>query len=889
MLSAGQMAQMSQLLEQVLELDTAGRQRWLEALHPEHQDLLPALRRALLPDGEPSTFDELATQIQPLGSGLHAGQAVDRYRLIRPLGAGGMAEVWLAERADGAFKRNVALKLPRVSPHRQDLPSRFAREREILASLEHPNIARLYDAGVSAEGLPYLAMEYVAGQPLTVWCNARRMEIRERLKLFLQVLDAVRYAHGRQVLHRDIKPSNIMVTEAGQVRLLDFGVAKLLEREEGTELTRVYGRALTPGYASPELIKGGAVEAASDVYALGVVLYELLSGSRPYRLKAGASLTVLEQAVMEAQVPKPSTQVQSDTAAARAMTVQKLSRRLRGDLDAIVLKTLARDPKDRYPSAEALADDFQRYLSGEPVVARPDHLTYRLRKFVMRHHVGVVFVATVVMLFAATIGYELTRPITGPGGTGPAPSMSAAVQGTVTAPVADKSIAVLPFVEMSEKHDQEYFSDGLSDELIDHLSHSKDLRVIARTSSFYFKGKQVTIGEIARTLTVSNVLEGSVRRAGEELRVTAKLIRASDGSDLWSQTYERRVADIFKVQDEIATTVTQALNVALTPHVNGQLHPPKPEAYNLLLQGNYFSNLTTKEDTSRAIDYYDRATRVDPDYGLAWSRLARETAHQVTWDEGAGPGARDRARDAAQHALRIAPDLAESHSTAGYVLFALDWDWKGAMAEFERGLQLDPNDMLSREDLDFLKAQRSGRLDDVIRDDRLACALDPVSTRALHDLWVALFFAAQYEEAIEVERRIAQLSPNTTRHHMKLGLALMELGRHREAVDEFLKEPLKGERLTGVSYIYWAAGRRADADAALEELERTFGSKEAYAIATVHAYRGERDAAFKWLDRAYRARTPTLSGVTLDPRLRDLHDDPRYRAFIVKLKLADEN
>jgi serine/threonine-protein kinase len=198
-----------------------------------------------------------------------------------------MAEVWLAERADGAFKREVALKLPMLSRLRKDLASRFARERDILAGLEHPNIARMYEAGVSGEGLPYLAMEYVHGEPLTTWCDRHQLGIRERLKLFLQVLDAVQYAHGHQVIHRDIKPSNILVTDSGQVRLLDFGVAKLLAREdEQTELTQLYGRALTPEYASPELVRGDGIEQASDVYSLGVVLYELLCGSRPYRLKA---------------------------------------------------------------------------------------------------------------------------------------------------------------------------------------------------------------------------------------------------------------------------------------------------------------------------------------------------------------------------------------------------------------------------------------------------------------------------------------------------------------------------------------------------------------------------------------------------------------------------
>jgi len=415
-LTPTQMARMSALLDEALDLDLEGRRRWLQALSPEYEELKPALQRALLRgsvDAEPENLATLpkvgaAGPTEP-GSGLQARELIGPYRLLRPLGAGGMAEVWLAQRADGALKREVALKLPMLSRLRKDLASRFARERDILAGLEHPNIARLYDAGVSSEGLPYLAMEYVHGQPLTAWCDLHRLGIRERLKLFLQVLDAVQYAHGHQVIHRDIKPSNILVTDSGQVRLLDFGVAKLLaEEDEHTQLTQIYGRALTPDYASPELVRGEAIGAAVDVYSLGVVLYELLAGGRPYRVKAGASVAQLEQAIATAQVQRPSTQLGVDAGAARATSQQKLARRLRGDLDAIVLKALAKAPEDRYRSAEALADDLQRFLDGEPVEARPDRLTYRFTKFVLRHPAGVSAAVGGLLLFAA-MGYELIR------------------------------------------------------------------------------------------------------------------------------------------------------------------------------------------------------------------------------------------------------------------------------------------------------------------------------------------------------------------------------------------------------------------------------------------------------------------------------------------------
>ena len=271
-----------------------------------------------------------------------------------------------------------SLKYERYSRLGQDLASRFVRECDILATLEHPNIVRLYDAGATAQGLRYLAMEYVDGEPLVCWCDRRHLGVQDRLTLFLQVLDAVQYAHGQQVIHRDIKPSNILVTQDGQVRLLDFGAAKLLEREELTGLTRLYGRALTPEYASPELLRGDAVSATSDVYALGIVLYELLAGNHPRAVEAGAPKRCRKHAIPP--VKKPSTRVGPDAAAARATTQDQLVRRLKGDLDAIVLKALAGQPEDRYGSATAFADDLRRYLSGEPVVARADRALHRLAK-----------------------------------------------------------------------------------------------------------------------------------------------------------------------------------------------------------------------------------------------------------------------------------------------------------------------------------------------------------------------------------------------------------------------------------------------------------------------------------------------------------------------------
>jgi serine/threonine-protein kinase len=320
-----------------------------------------------------------------------------------------MADVWLAERADGAFTREVALKLPMVSRLRRDLAARFARERDILARLEHPHIARFYDAGVTDDGLPYLAMEYVAGQPITTYCDAHRADIAARLRLFQQVLEAVQYAHAHLVVHRDLKPSNVLVSGEGQVRLLDFGIAKLLGQDETaheTQLTQLSGRALTPDYASPEQIRGEPLTIAGDVYSLGVVLYELLTGQRPYKLKL-ESAAQLEVAILETEPTRPSTVVDAKSAAARATNPKHLAQTLAGDLETIVLKALAKEPAARYATISAFAEDLRRFSEGRAVLARPASIWYRSQKFVRRHKLAVGAATAACALLLTLTGVSL--------------------------------------------------------------------------------------------------------------------------------------------------------------------------------------------------------------------------------------------------------------------------------------------------------------------------------------------------------------------------------------------------------------------------------------------------------------------------------------------------
>lgn len=412
---------LSRLLDEALEMPPEGRARWLESLPPPdmayREDLRTLLRHAdaahthelldILPDLKEAVENVRAA----VGiTALKPGAAVGPYVIERDIGSGGMGAVWLARRSDGLIKRLVALKLPHTGPHGRLLAERFSSERDILAELAHPNIARLYDAGFSADGQPFLALEYVAGAPLIEYCDQHRLDLRQRLRLFQQVLHAVQYAHGNLVIHRDLKPSNVIVSNGGRAMLLDFGIAKLIAidscEESGGTHAGAAAAALTPDYASPEQIAGQAVTTASDIYSLGVLLFELLTGERPH--KVSGSRAELEHAILTLEPRKPSESVTAEAAAgARGCTIRSLSKALRGDLDTITLKALKNAPGERYATADALSEDIERYLEGEPIAARREDGWYLARKFVARHKASVVGAGIAMAAIVATAAIAL--------------------------------------------------------------------------------------------------------------------------------------------------------------------------------------------------------------------------------------------------------------------------------------------------------------------------------------------------------------------------------------------------------------------------------------------------------------------------------------------------
>jgi TolB-like protein/Tfp pilus assembly protein PilF len=454
--------------------------------------------------------------------------------------------------------------------------------------------------------------------------------------------------------------------------------------------------------------------------------------------------------------------------------------------------------------------------------------------------------------------------------------------------VAEKSIAVLPFADMSEKHDQEYFGDGMAEEILDLLAKIPGLHVPARTSSFYFKGKSEDIPTIARRLMVANVLEGSVRKSGNHVRVTVQLVRADNGYHLWSETYDRTLDDLFKVQDEIAGEVVKALKISLGATVVPRTAPTNnAEAHKLLLQAHFWLYRGTEVDTKKAASYYQQAIDIDPNFAEAWAGLSMALTDESLSTKQAREHVNELASRAAERAIALDPKLADAHFALGMVRYFQDWDWAAANTEYELARSLDPGNSGALNNAGLLAAAH-GRLSDALRLCEQAVARDPLNYFAYENLANTYYAMGRFTEALAAARKVVELAPTAPGSYATLAQMLLAAGQRDEALVEVEKESDPGSRAHALARTYIVLGRRGDADAALAVVEKKFAAEQAYDIAELHALRGDRDQAFSWLNRAYQQHDAGLIGappITVDPDMKNLHGDPRWEAFLRKMKL----
>jgi TolB-like protein/Flp pilus assembly protein TadD/predicted Ser/Thr protein kinase len=768
------------------------------------------------------------------------------YELVEVIGRGGQGVVYRARQK--SLNRTVALKVIGLGHWATEGHlKRFRREAEAAASLDHSGIVPIYEVG-ERDGSCYFSMKLVEGGQLDEVAKREPMPIRRAVELIAKVAHTVHYAHEHGILHRDIKPGNILLDQKGEPHLTDFGLARLVETE--STVTRTLEVLGTPSYMAPEQAVGNnhAVSSVTDVYGLGAVLYQLLTGQPPF---AGGTTYETVKLLLDTEPRQPR---------ALNATVDR-------DLSTICLKCLEKDPKRRYSSALALATDLERWLKGLPTVARPVSPPARIWRWSRRNPKLVATGAAGLLIGGAAIWLfreELLRA------------------SQFNPP--EKSIAVLPFVNMSEDKANDYFSDGISEEMLNLLAKVPQLKVTARVSSFSFKGKELDIPEIARRLRVAHVLEGSVRKAGDQVRISAQLIHAADGFHMWSETYDRQLDDIFKIQDEVAGKVVKELKVTLLEP------PPKarttdPKAYALYLQAKQLGWQFTGESLEKSDALLHQALDIDPRYAPAWERLAANFNSKailgiVSRQEGFA-----HAREAVEKALAIDPDYAPAHAILGCIAMHENDD-AGAAKHFERALMLDPTDFSVLCNVAIFLSN-IGRLDEALALQQTIVRRDPVNTAALFNLGSYQRSSGRYDEAIASARTVLSLSPGMGSAHSLLEAAVLLKGDAAGALAEIEKDTGDDEEMIGLAIVYHALGRKADSDNALAALIAKHEKEDSCNIACVYAFRGEADQAFAWLDKALEHHEG-LSRIVTENLFDKIHSDPRWLPFLRKIGKAPD-
>src|SRR5256886_2556648 len=664
-----------------------------------------------------------------LGEGLEAGEEVSRavfesaiaevnvpdkqwrlgdYEVLDEIGRGGMGVIYLARQRHP--QRIVAVK--RVLNYHADSHEtlkRFRREADAAASLDHPNILPIYEVSESEDGLPFFSMKFATSGSLQKVAPALRAEPRRCVQLMAKVARAVEYAHGQGILHRDLKPGNILLDGRGEPLVSDFGLAKWLDANK--DITKSLTTFGTPGYTAPEQVEGkaAALTPAADVYSLGAILFELLAGRPPFL--GSNAVAVIRQA---AETPAPK--------------LRSLAHSHNRDLETICVRCLERDPKARYQSAGDLATDLERWLDGRPIVARPVSVSTRIWRWSRRNPKLVATGVAGLLLGAAAIWFlrgELFRA------------------SQFNPP--EKSIAVVPFLDLSQAKDQEYFCDGISEEILHALAKVDGLRVVGRTSSFSFKGTSVNARKVGEKLNVENVLEGSLRREGNRVRLTAELINARSGFHLWSETFDRELKDVFALQDEITRSIVDALKIKLAVSLP-VAEQRNTEVYDLYLQGLFFSNKSSEEVLRRALNFFQRVLEKDPTFARAWTGIAK--VWYFLADVYVKPlEAYPASKEAALKAIALDEKDAEAHCYLSEAQRVLDWDLVGADAELQRALQLDPNSAPAHLFSALIPLFR-GELSEGLRLVLEAEKLDPVSPITSYVATAAYLANDQIDDAI---------------------------------------------------------------------------------------------------------------------------------------------
>lgn len=842
------------------------------------------------------------------------GSRLGPYQVLSHLGSGGMGEIYLAE--DARLQRTVVLKLlPEVLRIDQIARSRFLREARLASSIDHSNVCTIYEINDDS-GVDFIAMQYIEGKTLKEVVAGQPLDTGRLLSFAVQIASGLAAAHEKGIVHRDLKPTNIIITEKDQVKILDFGLAKHIaqndaEASDTVEMTQTGAVLGTPAYMSPEQVRAVPVDHRSDLFSFGLILYEMTTGRAPFNHSGRSSVEVMNAVLHER--PRPAIEINPSTPTGLQLVIQRALQKL---------------PNARYQSADEMLIDINSVLaeiSSKPLAGsqgrrsnagvddpygdgghsltlqetqqlsetqskNDDHVTQEINE---RSAIQVNNRKWMLALLSLALVGLLTV----------AGSYFFRQTQTSQIPLQQiHSIAVLPLKNLTGDEANDYLSDGITESLIDSLSRIGELKIIPRSAAFRYKGPPTDPVQIGKELTVGAVLDGNMRKDGDSIRISIRIVSSADGSVLWtSEPFQRTLKDIFDLQDDLARNVMKELRVSLRDgekQKSSRSYTANSEAYQLYLKGRFYWNQLTQDSLKRSIDYYNLAVTKDPDFALAYAGIA-DSYVILAQDFMSPKEVLPKAKAAAAKALEINESLAAAHISMGSVKLFLEWDWKGARREADRAKELDPAYQEAIEIntnygdghhfyCGFLEA--IGQADEAIREINKARAIDPLSTMLVYELGMSYYSDRNYDQALEVSEQLLKPDSDIYLAYVLRAAAFGQKEMYEQAINALTKaRSLPTGDVPSVmaelGYAYASAGKRAEAEAVIADLKKRSTKEfiDPYGLAIIYLALGQKDEAIRWLEKAVEIRSTFVVSLNIEPKFDPIRSDLRFKDILKRV------